>query len=76
MMLIGQPLMESIEEFATAADIPSFFVSYILIPLAMSYRQIPGAISSAKKKTQKDISGAFTEVHEYFRFFLDILSFE
>ncbi|XP_030460143.2 sodium/calcium exchanger NCL2-like [Syzygium oleosum] len=63
MMLIGQPLMESIEEFATAADIPSFFVSYILIPLAMSYRQILGAISSAKKKTQKDISGAFTEVY-------------
>ncbi|XP_030552375.1 sodium/calcium exchanger NCL2-like [Rhodamnia argentea] len=64
MMLIGQPLMESIEEFASAADIPSFFVSYVLIPLANSYRQILGAISSAKKKTKKDISGAFTEVYQ------------
>ncbi|KAI3407238.1 uncharacterized protein J3R85_021166 [Psidium guajava] len=64
MMLIGQPLMESLQEFASAADIPSFFVSYVLIPLANSYRQILGAISSAKKKTKKDISGAFTEVYQ------------
>lgn len=63
MILIGQPLMESLQEFATAADIPSFFVSYVLIPWAMSYRQILGAISSAKKKTKKDISGALTEVY-------------
>ncbi|KAI4365157.1 hypothetical protein MLD38_021171 [Melastoma candidum] len=61
--VLGQPLMESLDEFGTSAGIPSFFVSYVLLPLGMSYRQALAVIASAKKKTVKDVSLTFTEVY-------------
>ncbi|XP_048132248.1 sodium/calcium exchanger NCL2-like [Rhodamnia argentea] len=63
MVLLAEPLGDSFEEFGRAAGIHPFFISYVLIPLAMSYQQGLAAVSSAKKKTTKDISGALTEVY-------------
>ncbi|KAK9267687.1 hypothetical protein L1049_010119 [Liquidambar formosana] len=60
-LLLAQPLMEALQDFSSAANIPSFFVSYILIPLAMSYQQALSAISSARKKTKRAASLTFSE---------------
>ncbi|KAI4371753.1 hypothetical protein MLD38_010068 [Melastoma candidum] len=61
--VLAQPLMESLDEFGTSAGIPSFFVSYVLLPLGMNYRQALAVIASAKKKTINDVSLTFTEVY-------------
>ncbi|KAK4786830.1 hypothetical protein SAY86_010663 [Trapa natans] len=61
-MLIGQPLMINIQDFASAIGIPSFFISYVVVPLAMSYRQAITAVTSARKMTVKDTSLSFTAV--------------
>lgn len=65
MLLIGMPLMISVQSFSTAANIPSFLISYVIIPLSMGYRQLISAVANAKKKTVKDISLSLTQVSKY-----------
>ncbi|KAM3748293.1 hypothetical protein ACB098_05G097500 [Castanea mollissima] len=62
-VLLAQPLMQTLEEFSTAVNIPSFLVSYVVIPLALSYRQTLKAITSARQKTEKAISLTFSEIY-------------
>ena len=62
-VLLAQPLMQTLEEFSTAVNIPSFLVSYVVIPLALNYRQTLKAITSARQKTEKAISLTFSEVY-------------
>lgn len=62
MILLAQPLMETLQEFSSAVNISSFGVSYVVIPLAMNYRQALNAITSAREKTGKAISLTFSEV--------------
>ncbi|KAI8567924.1 hypothetical protein RHMOL_Rhmol02G0158800 [Rhododendron molle] len=61
--LLGLPLMEAVADFATAANISSFAVSYVVIPLALNYRQALSTITSARKKTQKAVSLTLSEVY-------------
>ncbi|KAF7848860.1 hypothetical protein BT93_L1499 [Corymbia citriodora subsp. variegata] len=63
MIILGSPLMQSFEDVASDLNMPSFFVSYVMLPLAMSYKQVLQAITSARKKTLKDISGPMSEVY-------------
>ena len=62
-VLLAQPLMQTLQEFSTAVNIPSFLVSYVVIPLALNYRQTLRAITSARQKTEKAISLTFSEVY-------------
>ncbi|KAL0011234.1 hypothetical protein SO802_006342, partial [Lithocarpus litseifolius] len=62
-VLLAQPLMQTLEEFSTAVNIPSFLVSYVVIPLALNYRQTLKAITSARQKTEKAISLTFSEIY-------------
>ncbi|KAK7841025.1 sodium/calcium exchanger ncl [Quercus suber] len=62
-VLLAQPLMQTLEEFSTAVNIPSFLVSYVVIPLALNYRQTLKAITSAGQKTEKAISLTFSEIY-------------
>lgn len=70
--LLGLPLMEAVADFATAANISSFAVSYVVIPLALNYRQALSTITSARKKTQKAISLTLSEV-SFLSFFNSLL---
>nr|XP_023907314.1 sodium/calcium exchanger NCL2-like isoform X2 [Quercus suber] len=62
-VLLAQPLMQTLQEFSTAVNIPSFLVSYVVIPLALNYRQTLRAITSARQKTEKAISLTFSEIY-------------
>ncbi|KAF8033048.1 hypothetical protein BT93_D1820 [Corymbia citriodora subsp. variegata] len=62
-IILGSPLMQSFEDVASDLNMPSFFVSYVMLPLAMTYKQVLQAITSARKKTLKDISGPMSEVY-------------
>ncbi|KAJ9168759.1 hypothetical protein P3X46_020250 [Hevea brasiliensis] len=61
--LLATPLMQTLQDFATAISIPSFLVSYFVVPLALSFKQAYRAITSAREKTQKAVSLTFSELY-------------
>lgn len=61
-ILLANPLMETIQDFSTAASIPTFFTSYVLVPLAVNYGQALQAITSARVKSENAISLTLSEV--------------
>ncbi|XP_050369513.1 sodium/calcium exchanger NCL2-like [Argentina anserina] len=63
MILLATPLMVTIQEFSTAASIPSFFTSYVLVPLAINYGQALQLITSAQDKTENAISLSLSEIY-------------
>ncbi|XP_031288298.1 sodium/calcium exchanger NCL2-like isoform X1 [Pistacia vera] len=62
-IVIGTPLMQTVQEFSTSANIPSFAVSYVVIPLALGYKQMLLVIKSAGEKTEKAASLTFSELY-------------
>ncbi|KAF7149595.1 hypothetical protein RHSIM_Rhsim02G0139100 [Rhododendron simsii] len=62
-VVLGMPLIEAVADFATTVNISSFAVSYVVIPLALNYRQALSTITSARKKSQKAISLTLSEIY-------------
>ncbi|CAM8918555.1 unnamed protein product [Rhodiola kirilowii] len=62
-LLLAMPLMEAIEDFSDGLSIPSFIITYVIVPFAMSYKQVLLAITSARKKTEKAISLTFSMIY-------------
>lgn len=62
-MALGDPLIKSVIEFAQAANVSSFWVSYLAIPLALNYGSALLSITSATQKTKKSISLTLSSVH-------------
>ncbi|XP_050106196.1 sodium/calcium exchanger NCL1-like isoform X4 [Malus sylvestris] len=62
-VFLSMPLMVSLQEFSTAASIPSFMASYVVIPLATNYRLALMSVSSAKEKTENAISLTLSEIY-------------
>ncbi|XP_021907729.1 sodium/calcium exchanger NCL1-like [Carica papaya] len=62
-ILLARPLMQSIQEFSNEVGIPSFLVSYALIPLGLSCRQAVRAISTANEKTENAVSLTFSQLY-------------
>ncbi|KAK6268689.1 hypothetical protein QUC31_012849 [Theobroma cacao] len=62
-VLLANPLMITLQEFSTSANIPSFLVSYVVIPWALSFRLAFRAISSARQKTENAASLTFSELY-------------
>ncbi|XP_068325509.1 sodium/calcium exchanger NCL2-like [Pyrus communis] len=60
---LSMPLMVGLQEFSTAASIPSFTTSYVVIPLATNYRVALMSVSSAKEKTENAISLTLSEIY-------------
>lgn len=53
---LGDPLIKSVIQFAQAANVSSFWVSYLAIPLALNYGSALLSITAATQKTKKSIS--------------------
>ncbi|KAL6992433.1 hypothetical protein U1Q18_010542 [Sarracenia purpurea var. burkii] len=62
-ILLGNPLIETVEEFSASANISSFNVLYVVIPLALNYRQAVAAITAARQKTRRAISLTLSEIY-------------
>ncbi|XP_021293888.1 sodium/calcium exchanger NCL1-like [Herrania umbratica] len=62
-VMLANPLMITLQEFSTSANIPSFLVSYVVIPWALSFRQSFRAVSSARQKTEDAASLTFSELY-------------
>ena len=62
-VLLTNPLMTTLVDFSTSVNISSFLVSYVVIPLALSFRLALRAITSVRQKTDKAASLTFSEVY-------------
>ncbi|KAL0321274.1 UNVERIFIED_CONTAM: Sodium/calcium exchanger NCL2 [Sesamum radiatum] len=59
----AEPLIRTVVDFAQAANLSSFSVSYMAIPFAMNYGVAVQSISSARQKTQKSISLTLSAIY-------------
>ncbi|XP_044507194.1 sodium/calcium exchanger NCL2-like [Mangifera indica] len=61
--VLAEPLIYSVENFSNSANIPSFFVSFILVPLATNFRAASSVISAAYQKKPRTTSLALSEIY-------------
>lgn len=61
--LLAEPLIQSVHNFSKSANIPSFFISFMLVPLATNARGAISAIKAASRKKARTTSLAFSEIY-------------
>uniref|UniRef100_A0A5B7A7E1 EF-hand domain-containing protein n=1 Tax=Davidia involucrata TaxID=16924 RepID=A0A5B7A7E1_DAVIN len=61
--ILAQPIIRTVADFATSANISSFYIPYVVIPLALNYRRALSAITSARQKTQTAVSLTLSEIY-------------
>ncbi|KAD6794508.1 hypothetical protein E3N88_05404 [Mikania micrantha] len=72
--LLAEPLIHSVQNVSSAANIPSFFISFILVPLATNARAAISAIKTASKRNERTTSLTFSELY-YGVFMNNVLGF-
>jgi len=65
--VLAEPLTQSVQNFSEDAGIPSFFVSFVLAPLATNARAATSAITTACRKKSITTSLTFSEVCRWTR---------
>lgn len=58
----ADPLVDAVNNFSSATSIPSFFISFIALPLATNSSEAVSAIIFAKGKKLRSASLTFSEV--------------
>lgn len=58
----ADPLVDAVDNFSEATSIPSFFISFIVLPLATNSSEAVSAIIFATRKKQRSASLTFSEV--------------
>ncbi|KAK3036296.1 hypothetical protein RJ639_031268 [Escallonia herrerae] len=61
--VLAEPLIDSVQNFSSTASVPSFFISFILVPLATNARVAISAIKSARRKKPRTTSLTFSEIY-------------
>ncbi|KAK7272565.1 hypothetical protein RJT34_29242 [Clitoria ternatea] len=61
--LLAEPLIASVQKFSEAAGISSFFISFILVPLATNFREATSAIKEASHKKSSNTSHTIYEIY-------------
>ncbi|KAJ1690946.1 hypothetical protein LUZ63_015101 [Rhynchospora breviuscula] len=59
----ADPLVDTVHNFSQATNIPSFFISFIAMPLATNSSEAVSAIIFASRKKQKTSSLTFSEIY-------------
>ncbi|KQK03282.1 sodium/calcium exchanger NCL1 [Brachypodium distachyon] len=59
----ADPLVDAVHNFSNATHIPSFFISFIALPLATNSSEAVSAIIFASRKKQRTCSLTFSEVY-------------
>lgn len=60
--LLAEPLINSVRNFSTSTSTPSFFIAFILVPVATNSRIVISAIREARRKKLHTTSLTFSEV--------------
>ncbi|KAL0443578.1 UNVERIFIED_CONTAM: Sodium/calcium exchanger NCL1 [Sesamum latifolium] len=61
--LLAEPLIHSVQNLSEAANIPSFFIAFIFVPLATNARIATSAISEVRRKKLNINSLTFSEIY-------------
>ncbi|MCO5584460.1 hypothetical protein L7F22_038388 [Adiantum nelumboides] len=61
--VFSDPLIDSIQGFSNASRIPSFFVAFIVVPLASNASELFSCIVFAKKKRKRNISLTYSQIY-------------
>lgn len=59
--IFADPLVDAVDNFSTATSIPSFFVSFVVLPFASSSEAVSAMIFGSRKKL-RTASLTFSEV--------------
>eukprot|EP00873_Tetraselmis_striata_P007709 jgi/Tetstr1/427973/TSEL_018047.t1 len=59
----ADPMVEAVKNFSTASGIPSFFVAFVVTPLASNSSELVSSLQFASKKRSKNISLTFSQVY-------------
>ncbi|KAL9249986.1 Sodium/calcium exchanger NCL-like protein [Drosera capensis] len=59
----ADPLVDAVDNFSSATSIPTFFISFIALPLATNSSEAVSAIIFASRKTRKTASLTFSELY-------------
>ncbi|MQL78492.1 hypothetical protein Taro_010901 [Colocasia esculenta] len=62
-VLFADPLVDAVDNFSSATSIPSFFISFIAMPLATNSSEAVSAIIFASRKKQRTSSLTFSEIY-------------
>lgn len=63
--VFADPLVDAVDNFSTATSIPTFFISFIALPLATNSSEAVSAIIFASRKKLRTASLTFSEVHPF-----------
>lgn len=61
--IVADPLVDAVHNFSLATSIPSFFISFIAMPLATNSSEAVTAIIFARRKKQRTSSLTFSEIY-------------
>ncbi|URE09925.1 calcium-binding EF hand family protein [Musa troglodytarum] len=61
--IFADPLVDAVDNFSIATSIPSFFISFIAMPLATNSSEAVSAIIFASRKKQRTSSLTFSEIY-------------
>ncbi|KAL1567241.1 sodium/calcium exchanger NCL2-like [Salvia divinorum] len=61
--LLAEPLIGSVRDFSAAANLSSFFVAFVFVPLATNARLAVSAIAEAREKKLKTNSLTLSEIY-------------
>ncbi|KAJ3702174.1 hypothetical protein LUZ61_005879 [Rhynchospora tenuis] len=61
--IFADPLVDAVDNFSLATSIPSFFISFIAMPLATNSSEAVSAIIFASRKKQRTSSLTFSEIY-------------
>ncbi|KAI3769300.1 hypothetical protein L6452_00401 [Arctium lappa] len=62
--LLAEPLIHSVQNVSNSATISSFFVSFVLVPLASNARVAVSAIKTASQRKERTTSLTFSEIYD------------
>ncbi|KAI3716232.1 hypothetical protein L6452_23431 [Arctium lappa] len=62
--LLAEPLIHSVQNVSGAANVPSFFVSFILVPVATNARAAISAIQTVNQRNERTTSLTFSELYD------------
>ncbi|CAL0333736.1 unnamed protein product [Lupinus luteus] len=61
--LLAEPLVHSVQNFSEKAGISSFFISFIIVPIATNFREATTAIREASHKKRGNTSQTIYEIY-------------
>ena len=72
--VFADPLVDAVTEFSTSSHIPSFFISFVLLPLASNSNEAVSSIlfSSRKKKRNMSLTYSQVKIFNYLKFISSI----